>query len=221
MSNAVAINHSAVPTAPRRDAFLEALRRCGTIRAAARAITPDDGDGKPYRDPSSAWYDLRRRDPSFAMQVAAAEGDFIANLEQYALKFATGGLTTPKFNSDGVKIADVPVVDNASARVLLRLLSRFSPHWEEHKNINVAVAAPHDGGHIKISVNDYSALSPAQQSSLSEIIETIRASKANLIDNDPRAANELSPEDQRQLDAYHAGLALSPADAAMLAEVCR
>jgi len=217
--------HPMVATAPRVEAFLRELVRYGSMRAAARAITPPE---LGYSDPSSAFFDLRRRDLGFRAACDAAIGEFVANLETYAIQFATGKLTIPHFH-EGKITGHSPVINSASASVLLRLLARHSPDWIEGHRTETTIRT--DGGEsFRITPSEYAELSQTQQRHLIEIAEAVAAQRARPVleldpsspDFEPRPQEcfEMSAADQRRLELHQATASLSAEDAATWQHIC-
>ncbi len=200
------------PTGPRRVAFIEALRKLGNIRAAARLVAgPDAIPERDGGDPCSAWHNLRQRDATFALEIDAALADFRASVHERVRAVAFGELEGEPIFYEGRQVGTKP--PRVEGQVLLRLAEKHDRTWVQHKALEVSVS--HDGndeGYLAVRINELQLLDAQDKAALARICRSLRAIRAgSTIEHDAAPAIiEVTPEDE----------ALSEDDARMLAEIC-
>lgn len=169
-SSNLALAERHTPTLPRRAAFLEALARHGTIAAASRAVCPPallerGSDGR------SAWINLKRRDPAFAVEVETALQSFVDGLHERARQLAMGEIRRDvRFQGEVVGTEQI-----ISENVLLRLLERHDANWAVHRKYEHRVHTDSAGEPgLLVKLDEVEKLSPEHRAALFEICNELQ-----------------------------------------------
>lgn len=154
----------------RKRVFLETLAQTGSVAAACQAASPhSDSD----RHSKTSFYDLRRRDASFASAWQDAVNSALGAVENEIWKRAFEVPTTPVVDKRGQVVGQRQ--DRLSAdRLLLRLASRLDPeNWAERRKTDVHGTVSHVA--FAIDPNLISRLPREKQVLLLELIDEMSA----------------------------------------------
>lgn len=166
------------PLTPERKAtFLRVLSETGSVAAASSAATPW---AKDRHGGSSTFYDAMRRDPGFAEAFQAAKEQALATLEQEAYRRAMEPTARPVF-SKGELVGQELKYDN---NLLLRVLGRLSPDWQQRAQIEHSGSIEH--AILAIRPTDVFLLSEDKRDKLLELLDEIADLQPDEEDEDSR-----------------------------------
>ena len=186
-------------TETRKRVFLEELAKHGVVAEAARVATPHP----TVTNGSSGFYRLRRLDPGFAEQWAAAQEKADAALLTAARERAIHGTEKGIFQR-GARVVDhdgEPATERVYSDRLLELLlkSRFPDDFVERRQVehrqNTATG-------WTISAADLRTLDPDQRDQLRGIVATIQAARGEVaaIEHQPAETIDADFEEAEELD---------------------
>ena len=143
-------------TPPRKEAFLEALKRCGVYTAAAASV------GLAYH----TVYRHRKQDPAFQEACDNALGRNYDELLSVARKLAVEGLVTETYDKAGNVISSKMVY---SERILLKMLARLDPAgWSDKVQVDQKVT-----GEIRTERIKVEDMTPAQRRAARQFLATL------------------------------------------------
>lgn len=158
-------------TARRKAAFLAALRKTGSVRAASRLATPGN---KTVHGPHTTFRDAMRRDPEFSAAVQEALDEALGALEAEAMRRAVEGYKRPIYQKGQLVGYETVYSDN----MLLTLLRARAPEtYSDRRDVRVTGAVTHLHGTISISAEDLLLLEDGDRDLLLEVLGRIADAK--------------------------------------------
>jgi hypothetical protein len=174
-----------MPVTPeRRKAFLDALAKTGSWRAAAAAASGHLlADGHPgTRLGVGTFSQLAKRDPEFSEQVQEALNEAIANVESTLYDRIHLPNRRPVFDKQGVLLGHDENWRDANV-LALRFLERHDLNWIQRKQIDGTTHVVHSDAEIGSGASyvlkpaDMVLLPPEKQALLIGLLEEIEAAR--------------------------------------------
>jgi hypothetical protein len=162
-------------TEGRKRAFIAALRRTGSIRAAARLATPGSAT---THGPHTTFRDAIRRDPAFGAAVQDALDDALGSLEAEAMRRAVEGYQRPVYQKGELVGHETVYSDN----MLLTLLRARAPEtFSERRDVHVSGAVSHMHGVVTIAASDLLLLDDHDRDTLMGVFNRLASAKGEAV----------------------------------------